>query len=368
MIRLTRPLLEGVLEDIEHILEGGFLVQGELVSAFEGSLAEYVSRKHAIAVNSGTSAIQCALMALEPGSEDEIVVPDFTFPATANAIVNAGGKPVLADIDLETFNVSVDSIEGLIGPRTKAVMVVDLFGLSADLTRISDICKTRGIELLEDAACALGASIDGKRCGSFGKASMLSFHPRKIVTTGEGGMVLTDDDAIADLVRKLRNHGIARGQGFVLPGFNFRMNEIEACLGLAQMRQIDRLIDGRRKAAQCYRELLADVSEVRLPSEPDGMFHTYQSYVILLDPKIDRDHLMEEMYRQGVETTIGTYAIHAQPYYRERFGYKPGMVETSYYAYQHSLALPMYSSITRDEIATVVEKLKYCLTRSRSSK
>ncbi len=363
MIRLTKPLLEGVLDGIKDILAGGFLVQGKHVESFESMIANFVSRTHAVALNSGTSAIQSALMALNLGSHDEVIVPDFTFPATANAVVNAGARPVLADIDLATFNISVEAVESLIGPATRAVMPVDLFGLPAELDKISDICRRHNIVLFEDAACALGAAINGRKCGSFGKASVLSFHPRKIVTTGEGGMVLTDDDALSDYVRKIRNHGIVSGEGFVLPGFNFRMNELEACLGIAQMTKIDDLIVRRRQAAKYYGELLEGIVEIRPPAEPDRMYHTYQSYVVLLDPKVDRDMLIEEMYRQGVEVSMGTYAIHVQPYYSERFGYKRGMIETSYSAYLHSLALPMYSTITDDEIRIVVDRLKYCLSR-----
>ncbi len=364
MIRLTKPLLEGALDEIRGILEEGFLVQGRYVEEFEGLVAAFVQRTHAIAFNSGTSAIQAAVMALGLKDGDEVVVPDFTFPATVNAVVNAGATPVLADIDLSTFNLSLDSLESLIGERTKAVMPVDLFGLPADLSKIAEICDSKGLMLLEDAACALGASLDGSKCGSFGISSMISFHPRKIVTTGEGGMALTDDDGIANYLGRIRNHGIASGEGFVLPGFNFRMNEIEACLGIYQMKRIEALIERRRQLAHLYGELLKEVDEIVLPSEPKGMVHTYQSYVVLLRSEIDRDVLIAEMYREGVETAIGTYAVHVQPYYRERFGYKPGTFPNSYHAFKHAMALPMHPSLSDDDIKVVVEKLKQCIPRS----
>ena len=364
MIRLTKPEIKGAIESIGEVLEDGYFVQGKRVDALERLVADYVGRTHAVAVSSGTSAIQCALEALGIGVGDEVIVPDFTFPACANAIVACGAKPVFADIDLKTFNVSEDSVRDRIGPDTRAVMPVDLFGLPAELEVMTEIAAEHGLILAEDSACALGATLGDRKCGSFGAVSMISFHPRKVVTTGEGGMILTDDDALADNMRMLRNHGmsVARGRAeFGRHGYNMRMNELEASIGIPQMRALDVLVEKRRHIAALYAELLASLGEVTPPSEPDGSFHTYQSYVVLLDEKVDRDGIIAAMKERGVETTIGTYSVHAQPFYMNAYGYEAGSIPNSYYAFRQSLCLPIYPSLGEDEVRQVAECLKESL-------
>lgn len=366
MIRLTRPDLEGSARAIGEVLGRGLLVQGALVARFEEAVAAYVGRRHAAAVNSGTSAIQCALAAAGVGAGDEVIVPDFTFPATANAVVTCGARPVLADIDPDTFNLRPDEVASRISGRTRAVMPVDLFGLAADLEPISQTAGERGLLLIEDSACALGASLGGRGCGSFGQASALSFHPRKIVTTGEGGMVLTDDPELDRRVRRLRNHGIDASGGaalFVEAGYNLRLTEIQAALGLDQMGRIQDLIDGRRRVAAVYGRLLRGLDAIRPPVEPAGRFHSYQSYVVMVDPALDRDRLIAAMRAAEVETAIGTYAIHHQPFYAEKFGYKPGDLPVSSRAFKHSLALPIYPSMEDGTVGEVVERLKDSLSK-----
>jgi perosamine synthetase len=371
MIRLTKPELSGVLESLGKLLDSGFLVQGEKVREFESAVSSYVGRKHALAVNSGTAAIQCAVMGLGMGRGDEVALPDFTFPATANAVVLAGARPVLVDIDPITFNMDPLAIAERLTERTKAVMPVDLFGLAADLDAIGEVCSGKGLMLIEDSACALGATHRGGRCGTFGDASALSFHPRKVLTTGEGGMVLTDSDTVAARVAEIRNHGIRVTGGkpeFVAPGYNFRMNEIEAALGMAQMKHLDRFIERRRWVAGLYGELLAGVDGVVPPAEPEGYTHTYQSYVVMTDGSIDRDHLIDDLRKQGVESGIGTYALHVQPYYRDLLGHRPGDFPNSFRALRQSLSLPMYPSMTEDEVLLVVEALKRCIQGTSAGK
>jgi dTDP-4-amino-4,6-dideoxygalactose transaminase len=366
MIRLTRPAVAGALASIKTLLEEGFLVQGKTVASFERAVAAYVGRGRGVALNSGTSAIQCALMSLGIGRGDHVVLPDFTFPATANAVVCAGATPVLADIDPATFNVDPESVAAEITPATRVVLPVDLFGLPSDLESVTALCDKRDLLLVEDSACALGASYKGRRCGSFGEVSVISFHPRKIVTTGEGGMVLTDRSDAALSVERLRNHGIevsGGGAHFVLAGYNMRMNEIEACLGVSQMANIDDMVEDRRRAAALYSELLLGIDEITLPLEPEGTFHTYQSYVTMVDARIDRDGLIASMRKQGVETAIGTYSIHVQPFYRDMLGHKPGRFPASYHAFRHSLALPIYASMEEETVRQVVTSLKESIQR-----
>jgi perosamine synthetase len=371
MIRLTKPELSGVLDSLGELLESGFLVQGERVREFESGVAGYVGRRHALAVNSGTAAIQCAVMGLDIGHGDEVALPDFTFPATANAVVLAGARPVLVDIDPVTFNMDPLALPDRLTGDTRAVMPVDLFGLAADLGAIEEICARRSLMLVEDSACALGAMHRGGRCGAFGDASAFSFHPRKVVTTGEGGMVLTDSDTVAERIRELRNHGIRVTEGkpeFVAPGYNFRMTEIGAALGLTQMSHIDRMIEQRRNVASVYGRLLADVDGLAAPTEPGGYFHTYQSYVVMTRDSVDRDLLIDLLRKRGVESGIGTYALHVQPYYRDLLGHKPGDFPHSFRALKQSLALPMYPSMTENEVLQVAEALKECIPGASAGK
>jgi perosamine synthetase len=371
MIRLTKPELSGALEGLDRLLDQGFLVQGELVRRFEEEVAGYVGRGHGVAVNSGTAAIQCALMASGIGPGDEVAIPDFTFPATANAVVQAGASPVLVDIDPVTFNISPDDLERRIGDKVRAVMPVDLFGLAADFDAIRDICARRGLKLIEDSACALGAKYGDAGCGSFGDASVLSFHPRKVVTTGEGGMVLVDDGRVAERVRELRNHGMRYSGGraeFVAAGFNFRMTEIAALLGLNQMKNLDTMIEKRRSIAAAYGRLLEGTAGVTAPVEPPGRFHSYQAYVVVLDRGLDRDAVIGMLRERKVESTIGTYAVHSQPFYRHMLGHGPGDFPNSTNAMNQSLALPMYPAMTEDQVVEVVRALEKSVSEASPGK
>jgi perosamine synthetase len=364
MIRLTRPEAGDALEEIGSVLKDGHLVQGKRVERFECLVAAYVGRKHGVAVNSGTSALQCAMMALGIGSGDEVIVPDFTFPASANAVIACGATPVLADIDLGTFNLSIDSVEANLSSRTRAIMPVDLFGLAADMKPLGELAAAKRLAVIEDSACALGSTFRAKKCGSFGDASVISFHPRKIVTTGEGGMILVDSDLHDACLRRLRNHGIDSRDGrtqFVLAGFNFRLSEIQACLGIAQMAEIASLIERRRRVARGYDRRLADVREIAVPIEPSGYLHTYQSYVVLVDRKLDRDRLIKAMAAAGVETAVGTYAIHLQPFFASSSCHRPENLASSTHAFMHSLALPIYASMDEETMDEVVSALKRCL-------
>lgn len=371
MIRLTKPELPGVLESLGELLDEGFLVQGERVRRFESQVADFVGRRHALAVNSGTAAIQCALMGSGVGAGDRVAVPDFTFPATANAVVLAGAEPVLVDIDPSTFNMDPNALEQCAGDKLQAVLPVDLFGLAADLGRIEDICRLRRLLLIEDSACGMGAAYEGRKCGSFGEASVFSFHPRKLVTTGEGGMVLTDRDEIAERVGELRNHGIRVSEGkpeFVRAGYNFRMTEMAALLGLAQMGDLTRFIEKRREIAATYKELLNRIQGVTVPVEPEGRYHTYQAYVVMLVDELERDLVIKLLRRRGVESTIGTYALHVQPYYRHLLGHSPGDFPNSWKALNQSLALPFYPSMAEEDIRQVASALEECVSEASAGK
>lgn len=360
-IWLARPQLgEPELREIEAVLASGQLTQGPRVEEFERLVAERVGTKHAVAVTSATTALHLSLAALGIGPGDEVLVPDFTFPATANVVVQQGATPILVDVDIETFAIDPDDLAARITPRTRAIIPVHPFGLPADMDAVAAVAENAGVPVIEDAACALGATYGGRAAGALGRAGCFSFHPRKSITTGEGGMVTTDDDSLADQLRLLRSHGGVRAHGrftFEAAGFNYRLSDILAAVGVAQMRRLDDLLAGRRRVAEWYLERLRDQQLIRLPITPPGRTHTYQSFVVLLDERIDRDAVIAALREQGIETTLGTYALHAQPFFASlldlRLGDRPG----SYRAFRTALALPLHPGMSETDAALVSTSL-----------
>ncbi|MGH2411031.1 MAG: DegT/DnrJ/EryC1/StrS family aminotransferase [Chloroflexota bacterium] len=357
-IRLTKPYTnEDELREIAGVLATGHLTQGPKVAEFEAGVAQVVGCKHAIAVSSATAALHLAVCALDVGPGDEVAVADFTYPATGNVVALRGAKPVLVDIDLDRFALDPAALEPLLNDRTRAVIVVHPFGVAAPLAEIQRLCDARGVPVIEDAACAIGATYRGRQVGTFGAAGCFSFHPRKGITTGEGGMVTTNDDRLADRVRRLRNHGAVKSDStlaFVEAGYNYRMSDLLAAVGVAQLRKLDYILAARRTVAHRYTAALADVPGLRCPVEPEGALHTYQSYILLLEPETDRDTFLTGLRSRGIECTIGTYALHAQPFFSQSFGYTPGQLPQSWQAYSKAVTLPLFVGMTDQEIATVI--------------
>jgi dTDP-4-amino-4,6-dideoxygalactose transaminase len=372
-IPLARPSL-GAAEEAEVLaaMRSGWLTRGPRVEAFEAAVGGYLGIEHAVAVSSGTAAIHLALVALGVGQGDEVIVPDFTFPASANAVRHCGAEPVLLDIDPETLNLSVDALRDFLerdvpvdgvarnrvtGRRIGALMPVHLFGLPADMDEISAMAAERGIPVLEDAAGALGATHRGRFCGTLGVAGCLSFHPRKVVTTGEGGMVITSDPAVADGVRRWRNHGMALVDGRVVfadAGYNLRLGELNAAIGLAQMERIGSLLKRLGDVAACYDDALAGLPGVTAPPRRSG--RVYQAYVVRLDARIDRDRVQRELARRDIETTLGTYAVSGQPAH----GGRPlGRVAAE--AQATTLALPFYADLAEEDVRRVTLALRESL-------
>jgi dTDP-4-amino-4,6-dideoxygalactose transaminase len=356
MIRLAVPEIgEEEVQAVAAVLRSGFLVQGPVVEAFEARMAAAVGTAHAIAVSSGTAALHLALLALDVGPGDEVVVPGFTHPATANVVARTGATPVLVDIDLDTFNVQPEAMRRAIGPRTRAIVPVHLFGVPAEMDRIQD-GRPRGVDVVEDAACALGSGYGGKRCGALGRVACFSFHPRKVITTGEGGMLTTDDGALADRLRRLRNHGqvVEGGRGrFVEAGLNYRLTDFQAALGLAQMDRLPAIVARRRAIAAAYAAALQGRPGVSLPRAPASAEVAWQSYVVLLREGIDRDAVQSRLRESGIETTLGTYALAAQPRYRD---HPP--LPNSLAAQQRSLSLPLHTRLTDADVERVADALR----------
>jgi perosamine synthetase len=364
VIRLIIPEIgEEEIQAVTSVLHSGYLVQGSQVREFERLVAHYLDVKYAIAVSSGTAALHIALLTsgIRPG--DEVIIPDFTFPATANVVELIGAKPVFVDIDLTTFNIAVNQIRPAITKRTKAIMPVHLFGQSADMQPLLKTAVEHDLLIVEDAACALGAEYHGRKCGTMGHVGCFSFHPRKVITTGEGGMIVTNDESMAERLRRWRNHGITTTNGhcqFEQPGFNYRMTDMQGALGVAQMTRLETIIARRIELAGVYDQALAHIPFIKRPIIAEGNRHIWQSYVILLHENIPRDDMLRDLKAQGVEASIGTYAVSAQPYYTSSAGGPPN----SYRAYQHSVCLPLHLQMRSIDVKKVVNRLENALWRT----
>lgn len=348
-IRLARPDVgEAELALVAEVLASGQLTMGPQVVAFERALAGTVGTAHAVAVSTGTAALHLALLALGVGPGDEVIVPAYTFPATANAVELCGARAVLADVDPDTFLVDPARVVDALTPRTRAVMAVHLFGRPVDWEAL-ETATPQEVALLEDAAGALGARYRGTPCGALGLVGCLSFHPRKIVTTGEGGAVTTDEDEIADAIRRLRHHGIAPDGDFDIaaPGFNYRLPDVLCALGIPQLARLEELLRARERVAGWYAERLEHL--VGTPAAATGDRHGWQAYVVRLDR---RDEALAALRASDIEAQIGTYALHRLSAYRDRGGF-PGADR----AFERALALPFAATTTEAEVDRVCAAL-----------
>jgi dTDP-4-amino-4,6-dideoxygalactose transaminase len=349
LIRLARPDV-GAEEAaaVAEVLESGQLTMGPKVAELEALLAEACAVEHALVVSSGTAALHLAVLALGLGPGDEVLVPAYTFPATANVVAHVGAKPVLVDVDPRTMNVDPERAAAAVTPRTRAVIAVHLFGRPLDWEALLEAVPEE-VVLVEDAAGALGALRRGRPCGGLGRLGCLSFHPRKIVTTGEGGAVTTPDADLAQRVREMRDHGIDRRGGFEIasPGLNYRLSDILCAVGIPQLRRLEELLRARERLAAAYSEQLSGL--VELPSVEDGDRHGWQAYVVQLDR---RDKALEALRQEGIEAQIGTYALHRLGAYRDQ-GPFPGADR----CYERALALPFHTALELADVERVAGAL-----------
>ncbi|HST16947.1 MAG TPA: DegT/DnrJ/EryC1/StrS family aminotransferase [Gaiellaceae bacterium] len=342
-LRLGWPDLgDAELAEVAGVLESGMLTMGPKVGEFEDELARACEVEHALAVSSGTAALHVAVLALRLRPGDEVLVPAYTFPATANVVALAGLTPVLVDVDPVTMNVDPEGVR--VGPRTRALLAVHLFGRPARLEELPDL------PVLEDAAGALGARRRGRACGGLGLLGCLSFHPRKIVTTGEGGAVTTNDAAIADAAKRMRNHGwrSLSPPDMPAPGLNYRLSDILCAVGLPQIRRLDELLAERSRIAAGYTERLRELP-LDLPEADEGDVHGWQAYVVQLD---GRDRVLAELRAQGIEAQIGTYALNLLGAYRDHGGF-PGATRV----FERALALPFHTRLSDGDLDRVAETL-----------
>ncbi|MEX0616493.1 MAG: DegT/DnrJ/EryC1/StrS family aminotransferase [Candidatus Woykebacteria bacterium] len=371
MIRLAWPDVkyEDVKNDFKEIVDSGQLTRGKFVKSFEEGLARYIGTKFAVATTSATTSLHLSLAVLGVKEGDEVLVSDFTHPATGNVVIEVGAKPVLVDINPEDFCLDFEDLKKKITSRTKAIIPVHPFGYPVNMEKLMLIAREKGLYVIEDAATAIGASINGKLCGAWGNLGCFSFHPRKTLTTGEGGLITTDDKNYADAALELRNHG-GRLEGknhvftFRKAGFNYRMTEMQAALGLSQINRLEQIIVKLEEFAQVYIEKLRSFSYLDLPKVPTYGKRVFQSFVVTLDPALDRDKIIEKMAEKGIETTIGTYALHAQAAY-ESLGYKSGDLKNSFNAFRQTLALPLHNHLTIKDIEYIVGSLKEAVNEQR---
>ena len=374
IIPIVRPWFSEEEEEIlAETLRSGWVAQGPRVRSFEEALARYVGAPYAVATNSCTSALQVTLEILGVGPGDEVILPSFTFIATANAVVHRGARPVFVDIDPRTYNLHPGAVEASVTPRTKAVIAVDQGGLPANLAPLHLIANRKHLSVLEDAACALGSVYHGKKVGATSDLSCFSFHPRKLITTGEGGMITATRQEYAQAARTLVSHGasvsdLARHQSskvlfeeYRVAGYNYRMSDLQAAVGLAQMKKLDEILVRKRFLAERYHKAFESMDELVPPFEPEGIKGNFQSYLLRIrsSTKKGRDAIMEELLRKGISTRRGIMAIHLEPAYRDRFG--PFSLPETERAFRETLILPLYPQMTVEEQAYVIESLKETL-------
>lgn len=357
---------------VKDPLYSGWLTAGPKVREFENLFAERHKVKHAIAVTSATTALHLAVVALGINEGDEVIVPAFTWVSTANIVLYQKAKVVFVDVDPVTFNLDTKDLKRKITSKTKAIIPVHLFGLCADMDEIKKIAGN--IPLIEDGACAAGSGYKGTPAGGLGTIGCFSFHPRKSVTTGEGGMVTTNDDSLAEIIRSLRNHGASiseeeRHHGprpYILPefnlvGFNYRMTDLQGAVGVVQLKKLDKFIDERAKWAAYYKENLKDVKWLRLPNEDKDYKHGWQSYVTFVDEskiKISRNEIMEQLQQKGISTRPGTHAVHMLKYYKDNFGLKADDFPGARDANNLSMAIPLHNRMSKEDYDYVIHSLK----------
>jgi len=348
----------------EAIQRGMFWAIGPNIEKLENMLAEYVGIRYALVFNSGTSALHTLLLAYGIGQGDEVIVPSFTFIATTNAPLFVGAKPVFADIEERTYGLAPEDVERRITPRTKAIIPIHYGGSPCFIRELKQVAKEYNLILIEDAAESLGASVDGKKVGSFGDAAILSFCSNKVITTGEGGAVVTDSAEIYERLKLTRSHGRAETANYfssteymdyVALGYNFRMSDITAALGIAQLGKIDRVIEMRRKNAEMLSAKLSQLAEIEVPHPPDNSFHVYQMYTIRVkDGQEQRDSLLAYLTQKGIMTKVYFPPVHLTHFYKNELRYNCELPVTERLS-QQVLTLPMYPSLTEDEIEYIAD-------------
>lgn len=362
---------EGDVGAVAEVLRSDWLTTGPKVEEFERAFAEFVGAVHAVAVSSGTAALHAAMFAIGIGPGDEVIVPAMTFAATANCVVFQGGTPAFCDVQKDTLLVDPALVEEKITPRTKAVIAVDYAGQPCDYDELRAVAGRHGIALVGDACHALGATYKGRRVGTLAGLSTFSFHPVKHMTTGEGGMVTTDDAELAGRMRRFRNHGIEsdhrqraeRGTWYYEMtelGYNYRITDFQCALGLSQLKKLSGWVARRQEIAALYDKAFAEVPAVEPLARRPGRTHAYHLYVVRLDLdrlRTDRNAIFKALREAGIGVNVHYVPVHLHPFYRERFGTGPGLCPVAEVAYERILSLPIFPGMSDDDVDRVVAAL-----------
>lgn len=366
MIKLSRPnVTEEAINAVSEVLASGMLVQGEKVLEFENELKNFINVEYVSAVSSGTAALHLALEALEIGEGDAVIVPDFTFVATANVVELQKARTILVDVEPTTYNICPEKLEEAIinynsNEKLKAIIVVHEFGAPANMTKIMEIAKKYNLFVIEDAACALGAFHNNQHVGTFGDIGCFSFHPRKSITTGEGGALITNNLNIENQVKLLRNHGLQRNSNgeidVILPGFNYRMTDFQALMGIVQLKTFTENLKNRLALVEDYLRLLDGIEGIALPQNLDG--HAWQSFMIVLDNNFDRNSIIQKSRENGIETGIGAQALSNLRYYNNKYQTEIyTSLVNSKILNSNGLVLPLDSQLKADNITFITKEL-----------
>ena len=355
-------LTETDIAEAVRVLQSGMLVQGKEVLALEKKVSDYLGVKHTIAASNGTATLHLALVALGIKEGDEVILPALSYIATANVVELVGAKPIFVDVNLETFNIDPKQISSKITSQTKAILPVHEFGLMSEMSSILEIADQHHLAIIEDAACALGATFQNKNSGTFGTVGSFSLHPRKAITSGEGGLLTTNDDELAVKLRVLRNHGAGIVDGkseFVAAGFNYRLTDFQAALVNNQMDRLENNLKKKNELAQYYHQKLKNVDELLLPFASENFTHSWQTYhVVIKDDKISRDEIISELKEQGIGTNYGAQCLPYQHFYQNKYGLDcEKLFPNALKAFKSGLALPLFETLTFEEVDKVVNCL-----------
>ncbi len=375
-IPLSRPdITQAEIDSVAQALRSGRLALGPMAERFEQAVARRAGRRHGVSCASGTAGLHMALLAMGVGPGDEVITTPFSFVASANVILYVGAKPVFVDIEPKSLNMDPARAEAAITHRTKAILPVETFGDPAHMPQYRAIAARHEIKMLEDCCEALGSRLDDRPAGSFGHAGVFAFYPNKQITTGEGGVVVTDDDRLADVCRSLRNQGRAIGQGgggvgswltHERLGFNYRMSELHAALGVAQMQRFEQIVEKRQRVARLYIERLMDHSDVIVPTVDDRTVMSWFVFVVRLSDRYgreERDRIIEGMHRHDVGAAPYFPCIHLQPFYQEHHGFREGMFPVAEAVSRRTIALPFHSNLSEREVDLVVQTLALMISR-----
>lgn len=363
MINLSKPSFDyNEMEALQKVLDSGWVAgQGPMNNKLSEAISKYTGVEHAIPVNNCTAGLHLALLALGINEGDEVIVSDFTFPATGHSVMYCNAIPRFVDVDIDTYNINPDLIEEKINNKTKAIIVVHALGQMAEMDRIMEIAKSHNLPVVEDAACSLGAEFNGFQAGNFGDITAISFHARKNVTSGEGGMVITNNDEYAATARALSCFGMesafARQNEFAIPvfaslGYNYKLSDINAAVAVEQLKKYPELLENRFKLVEEYNRQLSGIEYIKTPFVHSRAKHVYQTYAVLLDEKINRNKVIFQLKEAGIQAQIGTYSSFVQPIYKSE-----DICPNSLRLFNSTLALPLHNELTFEDISFVTRTL-----------